>query len=48
MWLPIRLILTFINIYLTISAIWKLEKGRETANNINEFKGNFIDNLELY
>ena len=27
---------------------WKLEEGRETANNINEFKGDFADDLELY
>ena len=26
----------------------KLEKSRKTANNINKFKGNFVDNLELY
>ena len=26
----------------------KLEEGRETANNINEFKGDFVDNLKLY
>ena len=26
----------------------KLEEGRETANNINEFKGDFADYLELY
>ena len=27
---------------------WKLEEGRETANDINEFKGDFADDLELY
>ena len=26
----------------------KLEEGRETANNINKFKGDFADDLELY
>ena len=26
----------------------KLEEDRETANNINKFKGDFIDDLELY
>ena len=26
----------------------KLEEGRETANNINKFKGDFVDDLELY
>ena len=26
----------------------RLEEGRETTNNINEFKGDFVDNLELY
>ena len=26
----------------------KLEEGCETTNDINEFKGDFIDNLELY
>ena len=27
---------------------WKLEEGRETTNNINKFKGDFVDDLELY
>ena len=27
---------------------WKLEEGRKTTNNINKFKGDFADNLELY
>ena len=27
---------------------WKLEEGCETTNNINKFKGNFVDDLELY
>ena len=27
---------------------WKLEEGRETINDINEFEGDFADNLELY
>ena len=26
----------------------KLEEGRETANNINKFEGDFVDDLELY
>ena len=26
----------------------KLEEGRETTNNINKFKGDFADDLELY
>ena len=26
----------------------KLEEGRETADNIKEFKGDFVDDLELY
>ena len=26
----------------------KLEEGRETTDNINEFEGDFADNLELY
>ena len=26
----------------------KLEEGRKTTNNINKFKGNFVDDLELY
>ena len=26
----------------------KLEEGYKTADNINEFKGDFIDDLELY
>ena len=26
----------------------KLEEGRKTANNINEFKDDFINNLEQY
>ena len=27
---------------------WKLEEGYKTTNNINEFKGDFVDDLELY
>ena len=27
---------------------WKLEEGCKTADNIDKFKGNFADNLELY
>ena len=27
---------------------WKLEEGCKTTNNINKFKGDFADNLELY
>ena len=26
----------------------KLEEGCETTNNINKFKGDFVDDLELY
>ena len=27
---------------------WKLDKAYKTANNINKFKGDFADDLELY
>ena len=27
---------------------WKLEESRETADDIDEFEGNFADDLELY
>jgi len=27
---------------------WKLKEGCKTADNINKFKGDFIDDLELY
>ena len=27
---------------------WKLEEAYKTANNINKFKGDFANNLELY
>ena len=27
---------------------WKLEESYKTANNINKFKGDFVNNLELY
>ena len=26
----------------------KLKEGHKTANNIDKFKGDFVDNLELY
>ena len=26
----------------------KLEEGYKTTNNVNKFKGDFVDNLELY
>ena len=41
----------YINFYQYLSNYFcnqKLEEGYKTANNINKFKGDFADDLELY